>query len=213
MVLDIIVAIILVSAGVYGLRKGFVFTFIHTAGWIGSLVLAYLATSLVLPLGRQYTGLYDWFLGYFKARFGDSASALDLSTQTVPSILADGYSQLTAKMVNSVAATFAGIAYTVTVFLVLYILIKIVFWLIIRIFSKEYADGFRGAADGFFGLIFGLIRGLIIVFLFLLVLLPVANILSPDLTETIIATLDDSFVAGTLYDNNFITVLLQTYFI
>ena len=40
MVLDIIIAAILVLPMAMGLRRGFVYTFIHTLGWIGALIAA-----------------------------------------------------------------------------------------------------------------------------------------------------------------------------
>ena len=84
--------------------------------------------------------------------------------------------------------------------------------LISRLLSKDYAGGFRGFFDGFFGLVFGLIKGMVIVFLFLLVLMPVANIVSPDLTTSVVHQLDTSMFAQTLYNNNVILILIQSMF-
>ena len=45
MVLDIIIAAILVLPMAMGLRRGFVYTFIHTLGWIGALIAALFLTD------------------------------------------------------------------------------------------------------------------------------------------------------------------------
>jgi len=211
MVLDIIIGVILVCTGIYGFRKGFVFTFIHTVGWIAAIVLAYLATPYVTGFAKKNTGIYNWFFGYFKTRFGDSNTAIDSSMNTLPAS-SNAFSKFSSDLLNSVSTTFATIAFTVVTFIILYIIIKLILMLFSRLLSKDYADGFRGFFDGFFGLVFGLIKGAVIVFLFLLVLVPLSNIVSPDLTVTITNQLDHSIVAQQLYSNNIILVLLQGFF-
>ena len=212
MVLDIIIGVILLCTAIYGFRKGFVFTFIHTVGWVVSIVLAYLATPYVTKFLKDNTGVYKWFFGYFKARFGDSNTAIDGSLNTLPASISSAVTKFSSDLLNSVSSTFANIAFTIITFILLYIIIKLIIMLISRLLSKDYAGGFRGFFDGFFGLVFGLIKGMVIVFLFLLVLMPVANIVSPDLTTSVVHQLDTSMFAQTLYNNNIILILIQSMF-
>ena len=47
MLLDILVILIILAAGILGYRKGFVHTLIHTVGWVGAIVIAYLLIARI----------------------------------------------------------------------------------------------------------------------------------------------------------------------
>lgn len=216
MIMDVLVGLILVGAMVYGLRKGFIHTFIHTIGWVLALVLAYIATPFVKRLLMGETTLYDTMKAGFAQRFSESLpntqSSFDSLPANVGDAVGDKITQLTDSIVQQTASSFAGLAFTVLVFVGLVVLIKIVLWLVLRLLSKDYNDGFMNFFDGLFGLIFGLFKGLLMAFIFLAVLLPVMNIISPDYTTFVIGSLDNSMFAKDLYDNNFIVLLLQSFF-
>jgi len=216
MIMDVLVGLILVGAMVYGLRKGFIHTFIHTIGWVLALVLAYIATPFVKRLFMGETTLYDTMQAGFAQRFSESLPTTQSSFDSLPANVGDSIgdkiTQLTDSIVQQTASAFAGLAFTVLVFVGLVVLIKIILWLVLRLLSKDYNDGFRNFFDGLFGLIFGLFKGLLMAFIFLAVLLPVMNIISPDYTTFVIGSLDNSMFAKDLYDNNFIVLLLQSFF-
>lgn len=216
MLMDLAVGLILLGTMVYGLRKGFIFTFIHTVGWVLALVLAYIATPFVKRLIAGETTLYESLEQGFVDRFTGSSGAARNSVDTIPSNLpdlaVDKIEEITESLARQVAEAFAGLAFTILVFIALFILLKIAFWLVLRMFSKEYNGGVMNFFDGLFGLAFGFLKGMILVFVFLALLLPVANLLSPAFTETVVASLDNSLVARELYDNNFVLLLLESFF-
>jgi uncharacterized membrane protein required for colicin V production len=216
MIMDILVGLILVGAMVYGLRKGFIYTFIHTIGWVLALVLAYIATPYVKRLVMGETTLYDSMEEGFAQRFSDSLPSTQSSFDSLPANIGDAVgdkiTQLTDSIVQQTAASFAEMAFTFLVFIGLVIVIKIILWLVLRLLSKDYNDGFMNFFDGFFGLVFGLLKGLLIAFIFLAALLPVLNIVSPDYTDFVVSSLNNSMFAKDLYDNNFIVLLLQSFF-
>lgn len=216
MIMDIIVGLILVGAMVHGLRKGFIHTFIHTIGWVLALVLAYIATPFVKRLLMGETTLYDSIKQGFAQRFSESLPATQSSFDSLPANIGDAIgdkiTQLTDSIVQQTATAFAGLAFTLLVFVGLVILIKVILWLVLRLLSKDYNDGFMNFFDGLFGLVFGLFKGLLMAFIFLAALLPVVNIISPDYTTFVLASLDNSFFAKDFYDNNFIVLLLQSFF-
>jgi len=216
MIMDVLVGLILVGAMVHGLRKGFIHTFIHTIGWVLALVLAYIATPFVKRLLMGETTLYDSMKDGFAKRFSESLPTTQSSFDSLPANIGDAIgdkiTQLTDSIVQQTAAAFAGLAFTVLVFVGLVVLIKIILWLVLRLLSKDYNDGFMNFFDGLFGLIFGLLKGLLMAFIFLAALLPVLNIISPDYTTFVVASLDNSMFAKDLYDNNFIVLLLQSFF-
>ena len=89
MVLDIIVGVILIGTTVYGLRKGFVFTFIHTVGWILAAVLAYLATPFVKEFLVDKTTVYEAIEEDLDLRFSDSVPVMETSEKSVPLNISD----------------------------------------------------------------------------------------------------------------------------
>ena len=209
MVLDIIVGVILIGTTVYGLRKGFVFTFIHTVGWILAAVLAYLATPFVKEFLVDKTTVYEAIEEDLDLRFSDSVPVMETSEKSVPLNISDILQNSTEIVSSKMAEIFAGLVFTVLVFIALLTFLKIILWLILRLLSRDCRDGFAGFADGFFGLIVGFIKGAVIVFIFLALLLPVTNLINPDSSKMKVETLENSYFAGELYDNNFIMVLLQ----
>lgn len=216
MIMDFLVGLILVGTMVYGLRKGFIHTFIHTIGWVLALVLAYIATPFVKRLIMGETTLYDTMKADFAQRFSESLPTAQSSFDSLPANIGDAIgnkvTQLTESIVQQTASAFAGLALTVLVFVGLVVLIKIILWLVLRLLSKDYNDGFMNFFDGLFGLVFGLLKGFLMAFIFLAALLPVMNIISPDNTAFVIGSLENSMFAKDLYDNNFIVLLLQSFF-
>jgi len=216
MIMDILVGLILVGAMVHGLRKGFIHTFIHTIGWVLALVLAYIATPFVKRILMGETTLYDSMKDGFAKRFSESLPTTQSSFDSLPANIGDTIggkiTELTDSIVQQTATAFAGLALTIIVFVGLVLLIKSILWLVLRLLSKDYNDGFMNFFDGMFGLIFGLLKGFLMACIFLAVLLPVLNIISPDYTTFVIESLDNSMYAKGLYDNNFIVLLLQSFF-
>ena len=216
MIMDILVGLILVGAMVHGLRKGFIHTFIHTIGWVLALVLAYIATPVVKRLIMGETTVYDTMKDGFAKRFSESLPSAQTSFDSLPANIGDAIgekiTQLTDTIVEQAAASFAGLAFTLMVFVGLVILIKIVLWLVLRLLSKDYNDGFMNFFDGLFGLIFGLLKGLLMAFIFLAALLPIVNLVSPEYTDFVVSSLDNSYFSKDLYDNNFIVLILQSFF-
>ncbi len=215
MIIDILVGIIIVGAMVHGLRKGFIFTFIHTIGWVLALMLAYIATPYVKKLLLGETTIYDSLKEDFANRFADSTPSAQTAFDSLPAnygdIISDKIGNMTNSMIQQAAEGFAGLVLTVLVFVGLVIAIKIVLWLVLRLLSKDYNDGFMNFFDGLFGLVFGLIKGLLVAFVFLALLLPAINLVSPDYTTQAVASLDNSLFAKELYDNNFIVLFLQSF--
>ena len=213
MLLDILVGLILVGAMVHGLRKGFVFTFIHTVGWILALVLAYIATPYIKRILMGETTLYDSLEQDFVQRFGGSVPNTETAIQSIPGnlpdLVGDKVVNFTDSLIRDVAETFAGMVFTILVFVALVILLRIVLWTVLRLFSKDYNDGFMNFFDGLFGLIFGGLKGLLMVFVFLALLLPAINLVAPDTTAMVLDSLDHSLIAKSLYDNNFLVLILK----
>ena len=212
MVLDIIIAAIIVLTALYGLKKGFVFTLIHTCGTIGALAIAYFATSPAMSFLKEHTGIYYAIKENFARHFSGGLSSATNSISVLPTSIQTYVANLSDDMVNNLAKSFANVAFAIIVYLAVFIVIKIILWLILRILSKEYNDGFRGFADGFFGFLFGALKGLVIVLILLALLVPFASMMNADLAEALMDQFDSSLIAGVLYENNVLVMLLEGFF-
>ena len=93
----------------------------------------------------------------------------------------------------------------------LFILLKLVSWLLLHFVSRDYNDGILNFADGLAGMLFGFLKGFLLVLVFLAALLPVVNLMSAGFVETINSQLAHSHIAGYLYNENFILMLIQNY--
>ena len=182
MIFDIIILIILVLTMVFGFRRGFVYSFMHTLGLIGSLVAAFLFRKPVQGLISDNTMLDENFYNTIFENVASSLNSVLGPADTLPLIITD--------KINSAADdTAAMIAQNLTDFA-------------LQIIS------FFGFFDGLLGLIAGFIKGILITFVFLALLAPGMNLMSPASAEIFMTALDNSYIAKTLYDANFLLLVL-----
>lgn len=212
MVLDIIVILILLIFAVYGFRKGFIFTLIHTVGWAIALVGTYFAVSGAADFIREHTSFYDWMLEGYKERFSVGDLDADSAMESLPGSFSFDPDDTIGAATDAVAKMFANMTYLVVIFVGLFLLIKILMWLILRFFSRDYKEGFTGFFDGFFGMLFSLLKGAILIFLLLAVFVPFTNLVAPDLAAAFLKQLDTSYLTKYLYDNNILLILAENFF-
>lgn len=209
MLFDFIVLAILVTCMVLGFRRGFIHSFVSTLGWIGSIIGAFAGSRFLaeqLTAGTDidetiYTKIYDNISGSFET--------VTNSADTLPLILNETIDTAAASAAESLALQLAGMTMLILSFLIIFIAVKLICFLIITALSKRHNDGFIGFFDGLLGFVAGSIKGILIVFLFLMLLIPCLNLISPESTETVLAGLENSHLAGTLYDANFLVLILS----
>ena len=203
MVLDITIIIIMLLFAIYGFRKGFVFTLIHTFGWALALGGSYLLVSYAGDFIRKYTTLYSWILAGYRERFDSGDLNTTDALSGLPGDLSTGIDDTVHTATDALARTFADMTFTVIVFACLFVLIKIVIWLLLRLLSF---------IDGFFGMLFSLLKGAVLVFLLLAIMMPLADFFAPDLAISLAAQLDSSYFTKILYDNNIIIIIAENFF-
>ncbi|MEG0829423.1 MAG: CvpA family protein [Anaerovoracaceae bacterium] len=211
MVLDIIILIIMVATMVFGFRKGFIYTFSHTLGWIGALIGGFILSPILKKWLIENTQFQAFIKDFLLDKFNASTGSLATSSQTVPSIIGGGVNPAIDNATNAFTETLTGLILTLVSFLIILIVIKLILFLITIVISKKRNPGFIGFFDGFLGLIAGMIKGVIFVFVFLALIIPFANMTSLLSTELIVSTLDSSYFARTLYDNNFVVLLVTDF--
>lgn len=210
MVFDIITGIILITTMVFGFRKGFIFTIIHALGWFGAMALALIAASPVRNVVEKYTVLDEHIHTIFLDKLSISTDTVNASVESLPTLVKNGIDTAAVEAAQTLADKLTFLTMTILCFLALLLVIKVIFFFITLALSKR-DKGFTNVADGFLGMIAGLIRGIIFVFVFLALLVPFVNVVSPASTQLISDSLNASYFAGTLYDNNFIIVIIEDY--
>lgn len=210
MVFDIIIAIILVSSMAFGFRKGFVYTIAHTLGWFVAMAGALFASGPVRGLVESNTDLDEHFREMFLEKLNLSSDAVNTAVGSLPPLLKNGLDPSSAEIVHALAEKLTFLTMTVLCFLALFLVIKAVLFLItLALVKKE--GGFTGVLDGVLGMVAGLIKGIIFVFVFLALLVPFTNLFSTASTQLLADSLKSSYVAGSLYESNFIMVIIENY--
>lgn len=210
MIFDVIVAAIIILAMVFGFRRGFVYTFSHTLGWLGAMIAAFFLASPLRTLLSDKTGLYDSIYGLFLNKLSGSADALSTSTDTFPLIMG----QVSTAAENAAAVLserLAELTMLILCFFMILIVAKVILFFLTIGLSKRRTKGFTGFLDGVLGLLAGFLRGVIFVFLFLALLLPIVNLISPASTDLMLNSLETSRFARTLYDNNYLVLVINDF--
>lgn len=208
MIFDIIILIILVLTMVFGFRRGFVYSFIHTLGLIGSLATALIFRKPVQGLISERTMLDENLYNTIFDNVSTSLNSILGPTDTLPLILTTKINNAADDTAAAVAQSLTDFALQIISFFAIFIVVKLLCYIIISIFSRRNNDGFVGFFDGLLGLIAGFIKGILIVFVFLALLAPGMNLMSPASAEIFMTALDNSYIAKTLYDANFLLLIL-----
>ncbi len=208
MIFDIIIIIILVLTMVFGFRRGFVYSFMHTLGLIGSLAAAFVFNKPAQELLSEKTMLDESIYNTIFENVSSSLDSMLSPADTLPLILTDKINSAADDTAAMVSQGLTDFALQIISFFAIFLVIKLICYIVISVFSRRNNDGFTGFFDGLLGLIAGFIKGLLIVFVFLALLAPGMNLMSPASAEIFMAALDSSYIAKTLYDANFLLLIL-----
>ena len=210
MVFDIIIALILVSSMAFGFRKGFVYTITHTLGWFVAMAAALVASGPVRGLVQANTDLDERVREMFLEKLNLSSDAINTAVGSLPPLLKNGLDPSSPEIVHALAEKLTFLTMTILCFAVLFLVIKAILFLITLALLKK-DGGFSGVLDGILGMVAGLIKGIIFVFVFLALLVPFTNLFSTASTQLLADSLKGSYVAGSLYESNFIMVIIENY--
>ena len=208
--MDIVIGLIFVISTAVGFRQGFVHTFIHTAGWILSIVIGFAWYAKVEDYLRTKTNFYDSIYEKIADRVAAEGSSAAVSfTTNMPSILQEFIDSIKNSVATAITSGVADFLFKVICFLLVVVAIRLIFLLLSSFLSKKHNEGFLGFVDGVFGLFAGAIKGLLLVFLLLALLVPVISLSSGD---SFAASLESSRIAGILYDNNYLLLIVKSAF-
>ena len=146
MIFDVIVAAIIILTMVSGFRRGFIYTFSHTLGWIGAMIAAFFLASPLRTLLSEKTGLDDHIYTAFLNKFSFSSDALSSSSDTFPLIMG----QITETAENAAEALserLTELTMLLLCFFLILIAVKIILFFLTIGLSKRRAKGFTGFLD------------------------------------------------------------------
>lgn len=199
MVLDLIVVIMFITTTVRGKIRGFSDSLIRLAGLVAGVVLGVVFTEKLADI-IMLTPLDELIRDNVRDMVnGNSFDIIDF----IPSSIGKVIRSLGATETEQTVTHFANAVIMVLSFLLIVLATWIVAGLIRGSLSrKRHNKTFIGTVDSSVGLLFGAIKGALLVFLFLALMFPVASIILPDHIHAINESLNNSYIAGYLYDIN-----------
>lgn len=210
-IMDIVVCAVLLLSIIMGARKGAVMTVISFMQWFVCIILGFIFCDKVKALLIDYTTMDDWLnqyiLNHIKTSIEESSPY-----QAMPDLFGSWVNDTSDSFIYGTSAAMTSTLMTVIAFLCIVFGIKIVCFGLVRLFSRKYHEGVVGFFDGFMGFLFGGVRGILYVFLLFAVLVPILGLVFPGLSEAVINSMDDSYIAGFLYNNNVLLILVRDFF-
>lgn len=200
------IAVILIFTIVQGFRRGFVHTFVHTAGWLLAVVLGFVWYPRVLDYLKNNTGIYNSIHDRITARIienADSASNTTLSNipEVIREILEKAIDSATDTIALTLSESLSRLVFAILAFLLVVLAIKLILLFITTLLSKKKNSGILGGIDGFLGLLSGALKGIVIVYILLALIVPITGLWG---NTVLIDELNKSTIGLYLYDNNLI---------
>ena len=211
MPMDIAIGLIILFSMIAGARRGFAMTLINCMHWFLSLILAYVFCDDVKAYIIDNTTLDDTINQIMVNSMNSNFSGNTLY-MSIPTLFENQLKSMADGFLYKTASSMTDLLITILSFLVILIGIKIACFLLSRLFSKKYNQGLVGFFDGLIGLLLGFVRGTILVFIFLAFLVPFITLFYPELAPVIMEYLDQSYIAGILYEHNILLVIVNGMF-
>ena len=210
MIFDILMVAILALSMVLGFRSGFVYSLVHTAGWIVAVAASLFLDDKVGLFIEDHLGLRTKIYDAFYARVMSSMTAGTESLSNLPSILSNAVEGVQMNLATEVAGKLTDVTYSVLMMVLIAAVVKLVLWLITMAFSRRNNDGFTGIPDGILGMSVGFLRGILILFVIFALLVPVTSMMSPETATSVMASLESSSIAYDFYDNNLLLLVINS---
>lgn len=203
---DVAIVALLIFTIVEGFRRGFVHTFIHTAGWILAVVLGFVWYPHALDYLKNQTGIYNSINGKITARITeDAGSASNAALSNIPEVIRGILEKAIDSATDAIALTLSDslsrLVFNILAFLLVVLAIKLILLFITTLLSKKKNSGILGGIDGFLGILSGALKGIVLVYILLALIVPVTSLWG---NTILIDELNKSTIGLYLYDNNLI---------
>lgn len=208
MILDILVIIIFVIFALRGKNRGIGESLIRLAALIGGIALGTALTKPLSALLLQTPLRASVQSGLENAFHGTKANLMDFIPKAIGTTLQDlGIQDLSIDVSH-----FTQLAILVLSFLLIILVVNLISLALRRRLHAARKKGtLVGSTDSAAGFLTGVLKGILFVFLFLAFMFPLAGVFMPDQIQNINEQLNNSYIAGPLYDINPLLLLLKKF--
>jgi len=204
--LDGAILLIILIFAFAGRRNGVAESLIKLAGLAAGLVLGVMFTGKLaewLGLTPLNDLIYNKILDSLNAK-------TDNVTDGMPAFIGDAVDSVAQKTNEALALKYTDGVINVMSFLIIVFAVWLIAWLLRRAFHLgKKGSVVLGGIDGLAGFAFGGIKGFIIVCLLVALLLPVTTLVAPLKLLEMKEALDESVIAGWIYDVNPLLVFVK----
>ena len=199
MVLDIIIVVIFLICAFRGKSQGFLESLVRLAAISGGVIIGILNTDRIRALFFALP-VDDFMKGKLTEKF--NGQEIDL-LQFIPKVLRTKFEAFGLDGITTTVNRFTNLSITIISFSVIVGLVWIISTFIRRrIMRGRKSKNLLGTVDSNIGLLFGAIKGAIIICLVLALMFPLTALFAPQHIHTLNEQLNNSYIAGYLYDIN-----------
>jgi len=224
-IIDAIALIIIIIYAVFGAKRGFVKTFFMVFGSLLSLIFAALLCTYVAQFTETKFGfistISDGVSGTLTKIFGEDIMSLPLSEATDGNLAEAGVSGFIIKTILSlrdnssvppdtmlkdvISPVFGFYITAVICAIALYIIFRVIFFLVGEIFKKMHVIKVVGALDGGLGLVMGIIQGVIVIEL----IISVMGVIPLSFIQSLNAEISNTVLTAFLNNINVYNLILR----
>ena len=207
MIMDLIILAVFALTVYMTMRKGFVMSVVNFLKGFVSLIVAWIFCD----------DMADWLMNKTEAGIKTMTLLSDSLTSkwessdiylSLPEVFKES-GEFATSLIESGTEKLTSTLLTIICFALIVFGLRLILSIIGNLLSHNHNKGFAGAMDWFLGSVLGIILGLIYVFVLLALMVPVLSLVIPEHCQTVLTWLDESFVAGHLYNNNLLLMLFR----
>lgn len=199
MILDILIVLIFLICALRGRSHGFLDSLVRLAAVSGGVIIGILNTDKIRSLLFALP-IDDFMKGKLTEKF--NGQEMDL-LKFIPKVLRTKFEAFGLDGLPTTVNRFTNLSITIISFSAIVGLVWIISsYIRRRIMRGRNHKNLLGTVDSSVGLLFGSIKGAIIVFLILALMFPLTALFAPDYINTLNEQLNNSYIAGYLYDIN-----------
>ena len=199
MVLDIIIVVIFLICALRGKSQGFLDSLVRLAAISGGVIIGILNTDRLRSL--LFALPIDDIM---KLKLTKKFNGQDIDLlKFIPKVLRTKFEDFGIDGITTTVNRFTNLSITIISFSIIVGLVWLISVLLRRrILSGRKHKNLLGTVDSSVGLLFGAIKGAILIFLLLALMFPLATLFTPEQIHALNEQLNNSYIAGYLYDVN-----------
>lgn len=211
MIFDIGACIIAIISGVFYYKKGFAYSILNILQWFFAIVMSLLLCDNLYRFIVKNTGLGNSLCKTFDSKI-NSGGTQGQQMQVV----FDSFHRLSEKdsaiVSNPNSEDIALIVISIFMFFIILIAVKLLMWKLCKLFPKERFDGFLGFINQLSAIPFGVIFAFLYILLFLTFLTAIIPLIPASGFKVIEGIFGNSIFIGSLFNNNFLLLLIGNLF-